>query len=62
MNTPPFGFFGRGSIESYNNHTAIKALEGCARKSRDRAAGERPHALGAGFGRRAGQGTRSLPT
>ena len=29
---PPFGFFARGSIESYNNHTAIKALEGCARK------------------------------
>ena len=31
---PPFGFFARGSIESYNNHTAIKALEGCARKSK----------------------------
>ena len=31
---PSFGFFARGSIESYNNHTAIKALEGCARKSK----------------------------
>ncbi|CAE7255146.1 unnamed protein product [Symbiodinium sp. CCMP2592] len=31
---PPYGFFARGSCEQYSSHTAMKALEGVARKAK----------------------------
>ena len=67
MITPPLAFSPGGRSKATTITPPSRRWRDAPEKKqsngvRDRAAGERPRALGAGFGRRAGQGTLSLPT